>query len=480
MPGQLAEPAVAGPTTGERGTARPAAAPRLRRGRRLLIAGAVVIALAAIFRLAIVPSLLKLPTSLDVTARYSGEQFVYVDPATGAPLADPQRAPLEITRHITADKHESDGHRIVLDEAMTASVQGAAPLRQRNRYVMDRESAVNLGDARSYAFAPTNKVNRSGDYRLAFGFDVAEGQPISLYSNDTDSTYTAVPDAREPAVTVHGNRALVYDARQRPHALAPAYLAGLEQAVGLPATTTLKALSSGLERAGVDLSAVVAALPRADQERVAQLQGKAIPLIYEESLASRAAIEPKTGTLANLVNERVTVTVRPDPKALAPLVAILERNEAIAAVRSAQPKLRAASTHAQPVFALDYHQTPASVNDTGHDISAASMQLSVAKLWLPLMLVALGLGLACARSAPSTAHRIAHLHWRRCGWATLIRPSRSASPGWGPAWLPEASGLGRHAGAYRSAREPSADRRVIGKGRAVSDDAGLAKTIAVR
>jgi hypothetical protein len=371
----------------------------------MLVAGAVLIALAAIFRVAIAPSLLKLPTNLDVTAEYSGEQLVYADPDTGAPLADPQRAPLTITRHVTADKHESDGHRLVLDEALTARVQGIPSLRQRNGYVMDRKSAVNLDDARSYAFAPANKVDRSGAYRLAFGFDVAEGQPIRLYSNDTDSTYRAVPDAREPTVTVNGNRALVYHARQQPHTLSPVYLAGLERAFGLPATTTLKELRPRLGRAGVDLSAVVAALPRADQERVKQLQGKAIPLIYKGSLESRAAIEPKTGKLAKLFNERVTVTVRPDPKALAPLVAILNRNEAIAAVRSSQPKLKAASTQAQPVFALDYHQTPASVNDTGDDISTASMQISVVKLWLPLILVGLGLGLVAlgARRARRTA-----------------------------------------------------------------------------
>jgi hypothetical protein len=52
-----------------------------------------------------------------------------------------------------------------------------------------------------------------------------------------------------------------------------------------------------------------------------------------ESGKSRAAIEPKTGTLAHLTHERVTVTVRPDPKALAPLVAILNRHEAIAVRR---------------------------------------------------------------------------------------------------------------------------------------------------
>ena len=272
-------------------------------------------------------------------------------------------------------------------------------------YVIDRKSAVSLDDARSYAFAPANKVDRSGDYRLAFGFDVAEGRPIRLYSNDTNSTYQAVPDAREPTVTVRGNRALVYNGRQQSHTLTPVYLAGLEQAIGLPVTTTLKELGRGLERAGVDLSAVVAALPRADQERVKQLQGKAIPLIYEVSLESRAAIEPKTGTLANLFHDRVTVTVRPDPKALAPLVAILDRNEAVAAVRSSQPKLQAASTQAQPVFALDYHQTPASVNDTGDDISTASTQISVVKLWLPLILVGLGLGLVAlgARRGRRTA-----------------------------------------------------------------------------
>jgi hypothetical protein len=266
-------------------------------------------------------------------------------------------------------------------------------LRQRNRYVMDRKSAVNVSDARSYAFAPANKVNRAGDYRLAFGFDVPEGQPITLYSNDTNSTYTAVPDRRQPTVTVHGNRALVYDVTQRPHTLSPVYKAGLERAAGLPATTTLEQLGSGLERVGVSLSAVVAALPRADQLRIARLQGKAIPLVYEESLKAKAAIEPKTGTLANLFDERATVTVRPDPKALAPLGVILGRNQDIPVVRSSLPKLRAASTQAQPVFALDYRQTPASVADTGDEISAASAQLGVVKLWLPLILFGLGLGL---------------------------------------------------------------------------------------
>jgi hypothetical protein len=85
--------------------------------------------------------------------------------------------------------------------------------------------------------------------------------------------------------------------------------------------------------------------------------------------------------------------MRPDPKALAPLVAILERNAGVGAVRRSLPKLRSAANRAQPVFALDYRQTPASVGDTADEISAATRQLSVAKLWLPLFVVTVGLGL---------------------------------------------------------------------------------------
>lgn len=393
MPAQVKEPASAGLSVEDRGPSSPVAARRPRRGTILLTAGILLVALGVIFRVAIVPSLLKIPTNLNKTAHFAGQQLVYVNPKSGAPLPAPQRLPLKITRHITGLPNASDGNRVVLDEAVTAQVKGLPPLSQHNRYVMDRKSAVNLADSRAVAFAPVNKVDRSGAYRLAFGFDVAEGKPIKLYSNDTNSTFQAVPEARQPAGDVEGNRALNYDLIQRPHALSPVYLAGLEQAVGLPAKTTLGALAAGLRRAGVDLGAVVAALPRADQARIARLQGEPIPLLYEEGLTGRIAIEPKTGTLADLFDERDTVTVRPNPTALAPFVAILSRNQSVAAVRSALPKLEAAAAHAQPVFALDYHQTPASVAAMGNDISSATLQLSIAKLWLPLIVVALGLGL---------------------------------------------------------------------------------------
>jgi hypothetical protein len=56
----------------------------------------------------------------------------------------------------------------------------------------------------------------------------------------------------------------------------------------------------------------------------------------------------------------------------------------VPAVADALPKIQAASTRAQPVFALDYRQTPASVKDTSDDIGSSLMKILAAELSAPL------------------------------------------------------------------------------------------------
>lgn len=63
------------------------------------------------------------------------------------------------------------------------------------------------------------------------------------------------------------------------------------------------------------------------------------------------------------------------------------------AVADALPKIQAASTRAQPVFALDYRQTPASVKDTSDDFGSSLMKIRAAKLWAPLAILVIGLAL---------------------------------------------------------------------------------------
>src|SRR5947209_2721919 len=150
---------------GRLATQRPTS--RERRCPILLTAGILLVALGVIFRVVIVPSLLKIPTNLNKTAHFAGQQLVYVNPKSGAPLPAPQRLPLTITRHITGVPNASDGNRVVLAESVTAEVKGLPPLSQHNRYVMDRKSAGNVADSRSFASAPVNKADRSVAYRLA-------------------------------------------------------------------------------------------------------------------------------------------------------------------------------------------------------------------------------------------------------------------------------------------------------------------------
>jgi hypothetical protein len=361
-----------------------------------LVAGIVVLILAGIFRLAVVPAMLKFPTDLDVTPRYEGQQEIFVDPASGAPLAKPRELPLQITRHLKADGSKSTGSRVVIDEDITAVVRGGTTLRQQNRYVMDRKKIVNVADPKAFAFTPSNVVDRGSAYRLAFPFDLSQGTALTIYSNDTNSTYRATSDRARPTGDVDGLSVLNYVVRQRPHELSPIYVAGLQQAVGLPKSTTVRQLAAGLRRAGLNIAPVVAALPPQDQRRFARSQDRAVPLVYEEQVAGRFSVEPKTGSLVSIARDRSVVAVRPDPRALGPLLTILTRHGDLPAVASALPKLQAATATAQPVFALDYHQTQASIKDIRDTVGSTVLMVDAAKLWLPLGLLIVGLGLVAA------------------------------------------------------------------------------------
>jgi hypothetical protein len=240
-----------------------------------LIAGVVLLVLGGIFRLAVVPAMLKFPTNLDITVRYQGKQESFVDAASGAPLARPRSLALRVTRHVKADGGESTGSRAVLDEDITAVARGGGTLRQQNRYVIDRKKIVNVADPKAFAFTPENVVDRGGAYRLAFPFDLSQGTVLTMYSNDTNSTYRAASDQARPTGEVDGLRVLNYVARQRPHELSPVYLAALQQATGLPKSTTLRRLAPVLRRAVVDIAAIGAALPAQDQARIARVQDRA-------------------------------------------------------------------------------------------------------------------------------------------------------------------------------------------------------------
>jgi Porin PorA len=126
------------------------------------------------------------------------------------------------------------------------------------------------------------------------------------------------------------------------------------------------------------------------------LQDRAVPLVYEEQLAGRFSVEPKTGSLVSVARDRSVVAVRPDPRALGPLLTILKRHGDLPAVASALPELQAATATAQPVFALDYHQTQASIEDIRDTVGSTVLMVDVAKLWLPLGLLIVGLGLVAA------------------------------------------------------------------------------------
>ena len=80
--------------------------------------GVVLLIVAALWRPVAVPQLVKFPSHLDETTRYSGTFTVYVDPATGQPLADPMILPLEIDRRVRTHP-VGVAHTVVNEDAVT-------------------------------------------------------------------------------------------------------------------------------------------------------------------------------------------------------------------------------------------------------------------------------------------------------------------------------------------------------------------------
>ena len=396
---------LAAPTASSDGQAdRVPSRRRTRRTRALLLGGLALVLLAALLRFVLVPMLLKLPTNIDVTAHYAGAQELFVNPKNGQPLAQPLKLPLQINRHVKADPSLSTGSRVAIDETIVATVKGGGTLHESNRYVMDRKSTLNVTDPKAYAFTPSNVVDRAGAYRLSLPFGLAQGTRLKIYSNDTNSVYEAYPDRAQPTGSVDGLGVLNYTANQQPHALSPVYLAGLEASAGLPKSTTLKALEPGLKAAGIDLGAIVGALPAADQARIAAQQGQPIPLLYDGWVNVRFTVEPTTGSIVSVPSEVDTVSVRPDPTALAPLAAILAQNSAKPVVASALPKLPAVAAQSQPVFALAFSQTASSVKQMRDKVDSARLQVMALKLYIPIALLVLGLlGLALGLRARKRA-----------------------------------------------------------------------------
>jgi len=372
--------------------------------------GVALVAAAGLWVAVAVPAVVKYPTDLNVTPEYAGTFRLYVNPATGAPLAAPQELPLTIDRHLDADGSASGATRVVVTETITQKAGTLLSAVQTNSYVLDRRSMKNVADGRAYSFDPSNVVDRSGSYRLQFPMGTDADKSYPVYKNETGTTYSLTPDSTATGGKIEGLDVDYFKAQANEVPLSAAYVAGLRKLVPLPATMTFDQLQARLSASGVDLDPILtglrAALTPAERTALTQALAQPINLSYVSTFDGRVAIEPDTGTEVDIVGVKETIGVRPLLN-LAPIQALLAKYATVPAVKAATPVFAGlASAPATPVFQYDYAQTAASVADIAGEAKDMRGNIMMAERWIPLGLLALGMVILLGGAATRLRGRV--------------------------------------------------------------------------
>jgi hypothetical protein len=349
----------------------------------LLGVGVVLVVGAVVWMLVAVPALVKYPTDLKASPKYAGTFTLYVDPATGAPLATPQALPMTIDRELRARSNASSSSKVVVDETIT---QKAGPLStvQHNTYVMDRSTLKNIKDARARVFDQP-VVDRSGDYRLNLPFSTSKDGSYTVYKNETASTYNikgSGSSSSKEGLTVYP-----FAGKMSAQPVALTYLNWLRQSgIPVPETVPISSLKPLLAKAGLNMdqlaAGLVPAMAPADQQAFAQAMSGSVKLNYVYSFDGTALVEPTTGAELS-VSATEGLAASPDATAFAPLLGLLTKYQTVpaAAVLKALPALSAAPP--SQLFQYQYAPTQASLTDIAGQIKDQRNRIRIVNRWVP-------------------------------------------------------------------------------------------------
>lgn len=354
------------------------------------IASAVLLVGALVWLLAGVPALVKYPTDVSVSPRYTGTFDVLVNPTTYAPLPEPTRLPLTIDRQIRVV--DSSASRAVVAETIQQKAGTLVDSTQRNQYVIDRRTLKNVKDPRAWAFEPSNVVDRSGTYRLNLPFDTKSDGTYPIWKNEFGSPYEmrGVPGdstSLREGLTLQNHRASATDVP-----ITDAYFEELTTSLPLPTSLTLDQLKPQLAAAGFDVDTVLATLlaklSPADAATLATLAAKPIPLQYVMSFDGHASVEPRTGAEV-VVGATESLGTRPSSPDLPAIQAILQKYRQVPEAVTAATALDKLAASSIPIVSYTYEQTPASVRAVAAQVTDLRRQVILATVWVPSLLAGL-------------------------------------------------------------------------------------------
>ena len=331
----------------------------MRRGRWSVVVaclGAALLVGSIAFRTFAAPALVRFPLDVDETAHYTGTAVTYVNPATLLPLAQPQRAPVQISRHVKVVSGTFS--KAVIDETVTITTGGTTNV-ETYQYVIDRRSMQMVSDPRQYAFGdPKATMHAVGAYRVNFAMGTsAKGSYLAyIPEEDAVSRMHLVEGAHR-----HSDApvAVIDFSSTRNGPVAPYYLAHLK-AMGLPMQVSAAQLAPVLLADGIDVNRALADVgPRlqpAESALVSATLAKSVPLRYFFLSAGLVSIEPKTGALIDVHTQQQGVAVQPDLSGTSALQPLLDKYSSIPSVKALSAGLAKLAKRA-PQVAQSYTYT---------------------------------------------------------------------------------------------------------------------------
>ena len=324
-------------------------------------------------------ALARYPSDFKITLDYEGTVVQHVDATTGKQISPPARIPLKITRNLTVPRSSFD--EVTVNEEIRTTL-GTTERSEFNSYTLDRRSMELRGGDTSWAYASTNKVDRSGTYRINLPMGIDAESTASIWNNETGQRYTL--DGKGVPYEAAGLDLL----RFQGHLDASPLTAAARDSLRLPATATVQQLAPQLAAAGLDLakvqSGLAAILSPQELATIAPALSAPVPLTYTFAFNGSIGVEPKTGGLVQLSDVQESIAVKPDLSGFTALQPLLARHANQPVVQQIGAALsRIATAPASPVLDVSYAQTPDSVEVAAAKASDMKDQLRLVNTAVP-------------------------------------------------------------------------------------------------
>lgn len=356
--------------------------------------GVLLMVLAGVWRLAVPPLAVKLPSDLDKTAHATGTFTLFLNPATKTPISNPQTYPLDIERRLHVVSSSSS--QAVVAENDVEVIKGLPdPVGHQvfnQQYVLNRRSMKDVDSDQSWAYTSANQVDRSPGYSVQLPMNTGSG-PYQIWKNEAGKSYAFSGDGtvKRNGITMQLLHGHLTNAKVQGY-----YIDQLSSV--LPKTLTPAEAAAQLESQGVDASAlqtvVLPQLDPADRAEVVSILTKPVNLNYTVDVDTRLGVEKRTGAIVNLQRINQTIYVSPDVTGIGRVQLILAEpkystkpavvagSQVLDKLVSSPPRLKA--------YNYTYSQTPASVANISSYAKDKGDQIDLATKTVPLGLLILG------------------------------------------------------------------------------------------